>query len=285
MRTDIYYWKCDNPLPITEKRVYNDKYTKADITETVRAIATEFLSEVPASVRPTGSAGNHYAYLIDHGGSTFFFRSDDGKINDDYMLAEQAAMELAAKSGVPVPRLFACDVTMGRYPVRYQIFEHIPWPDLNKHDQAGTLDRVVVGRQLGAILARLHGIKLDGFGFFDTAVLASSKRIQGLDVSARNYFYKCLETHLGYLRDVAFLGDQQVRRIKVLINRHDRLLDLKRGLMLHRDMAFWNLVGSPTNVMAVVDWDDVVSGDPADDLSIVRCFCDDDVWLPLLESY
>ena len=143
----------------------------------------------------------------------------------------------------------------------------------------------MVGQQWGAILARLHGIKLDGFGFFDTAVLASSKRIQGLDVSARNYFYKCLETHLGYLRDVAFLGDQQVRRIKVLINRHDRLLDLKRGLMLHRDMAFWNLVGSPTNVRAVVDWDDVVSGDPADDLSIVRRFYNDDVWLPLLESY
>lgn len=29
----------------------------------------------------------------------------------------------------------------------------------------------------------------------------------------------------------------------------------------------------------------MVSGDPADDLSIVRRFYNDDVWLPLLESY
>ena len=285
MRTDVYYWKCDNPLPIDEKRVYNDKYAEADITETVKAIATEFLSEAPDAIRHTGSAGNHYAYLIDHGGRTFFFRSDDGKIDDDYMLAEQAAMDLAARNGVNVPRLFACDVSMSRHPIRYQIFEYIPFPDLNKHDQARTLDRGAVGQQVGTILARLHDIELDGFGFFDTAKLAASGQIRGLDASARDYFRKCLCTHLGYLQDVSFLSIGEVRQIERLFDRYDHLLDLDGGRMLHRDMAFWNLVGSPTEVMAVVDWDDVVVGDPSDDLAIVRCFYDDDVWVPLLESY
>ncbi|MBH06236.1 MAG: hypothetical protein CMJ20_07930 [Phycisphaeraceae bacterium] len=285
MRTDIYYWKCDNPLPIEQKRVYNDKYGEADITETVKAIATDFLSEAPEAIRHTGSAGNHYAYLIDHGDRTYFFRSDDGKVEDDYMLAERAAMDLAARNGVPVPRLFACDVSMSHYPIRYQIFEHIPFPDLNKHDQAGKLDRGAVAQQMGTILARLHDIELDGYGFFDTAKLSTSGQIRGLDASARDYFRKCLHTHLGYLRDVSFLSTEQVNHIERLIDRHDQLLDLDRGRMLHRDMALGNLVGSPTDVLAVVDWDDVVIGDPADDLSIVRCFYDDDIWIPLLESY
>ncbi len=285
MRTNVYYWKCDNPLPVAEKRLYNDKYAQADITQTVKAIATEFLSAPPDAVRHTGSAGNHYAYLIDHGGETYFFRSDDGKLDDDYMLAEQAAMELAGRHGVPVPRVFACDVSKRRYPIRYQILEYMPFPDVNKHDQAGTLDRDAVGRQVGTILARLHGIELDGFGFFDTGQLAKAGTIRGLDASARGYFFKCLQTHLGYLRDVEFLGADEVRQIEQLFGRHDGLLELDQGSMLHRDMAFWNLVGSPTQVMAVVDWDDVVSGDPADDLSILRCFYDDDVWLPLLDSY
>ena len=60
---------------------------------------------------------------------------------------------------------------------------------------------------------------------------------------------------------------------------------MSQGSLIHKDMAFWNLLGSPTEVAAVIDWDDVVSGDPVDDLSIVRCFYDDDVWRPLLESY
>ena len=285
MRTDIYYWKCDNPLPIEQKRVYNDKYGEADITETVKAIATDFLSEAPQAIRHTGSAGNHYAYLIDPGARTYFFRSDDGKVEDYYMLGERAAMDLAARNGVPVPRLFACDVSMSHYPIRYQIFEHIPFPDLNKHDQAGKLDRGAVAQQMGTILARLHDIELDGYGFFAPAKLSTSGQIRGLDASARDYFRKCLHTHLGYLRDVSFLSTEQVNHIERLIDRHDQLLDLDRGRMLHRDMAFWNLVGSPTDVLAVVDWDDVVIGDPADDLSIVRCFYDDDIWIPLLESY
>jgi len=35
MRTNIYYWKCDNPLSVKEKLVYNGKYKLADITDTV----------------------------------------------------------------------------------------------------------------------------------------------------------------------------------------------------------------------------------------------------------
>ena len=285
VRTDVYYWKCDNPLPIEQKRLYNDKYAQADITDTVTAIAHDFLSEPPDTVRPTGSAGNHYAYLIDHAGGTYFFRSDDGKLDDDYMLAEEAAMALATAHEVPVPKVFACDVTMSRYPVRYQILEYLPYPDLNKHDQADRLDRVNVARQVGTILARLHHIELEGFGFWNTQMLATSGTIRGLDASARDYFFKCLDTHLRYLRDVEFLTADQVTEIEALVQRHDSLLNIEKGSMLHKDMAFWNLVGSPTQVMAVVDWDDVVIGDPVDDLSIIRCFYDDDVWLPLLDSY
>ncbi len=150
---------------------------------------------------------------------------------------------------------------------------------------AGAMHRGAAGRQLGTILARLHGIELEGFGFFDTEALAASGRIRGLDASARDYFRKRLDTHLDYLRDVDFLSREEVRRIEQLFARHDRLLDLDRGRMLHRDAVFWNLVGPPVGIRALVDWDDVVSGDPADDLGIVRCFYDDDVWLPLLDGY
>ena len=35
----------------------------------------------------------------------------------------------------------------------------------------------------------------------------------------------------------------------------------------------------------IVDWDDVISGDPGDDLAVVRCFYGDDIFVPLLEGY
>ena len=34
-----------------------------------------------------------------------------------------------------------------------------------------------------------------------------------------------------------------------------------------------------------MDWDDVISSDPADDLAIIRCFYGEDVFRPVLEGY
>jgi len=95
MRTSVCYWKCDNPLSVAQEHLYNDKYAQAEITGTVRPIASEFPGTPPDAVRHTRSAGNHCACLIDHDGSTFF-RSNDGKLDDDYMLAGQAAMGVEA---------------------------------------------------------------------------------------------------------------------------------------------------------------------------------------------
>lgn len=284
-RSNVYYWKCDSPLSHEEKRSYNAKYVLADISQVVDSIAADYLGEAADSVQSTGSAGNHYAYLIRHGQETFFFRADDGKIEDDYMLAEQTAMRAAAQHGLPVPKVLACDVSRERYPVRFQIIEHIPYPDMNKHDQAGTLDRVSAAHQTGSIMARLHNILLDGFGFLNTDRLKEGGAIKGLDSSNGDYFYKCLDRHLAYLQDAALLSVTETIEIERLFRKHENLLALDQGSMVHKDMAFWNLLGTPTEVKAVIDWDDVISGDPVDDLAILRCFYDDDVWLPLLAGY
>lgn len=111
MRTNIYYWKCDNPLSVEEKLVYNDKYKLADISETVLNISTLNFKEKPLKVESTGSSGNHYAYRIMFKDKTYFFRSDDGKIDDDYMDAERKAIELSKKAGVLVPEVLFTDTS------------------------------------------------------------------------------------------------------------------------------------------------------------------------------
>lgn len=286
MRTNIYYWKCDSPLPAGQKRAYNEKYKEADITDLVRDISQYHFRGHTLDVIATGSAGNHYAYLIKLSDTTWFFRADDGKTDDDYMDAESAVMAAARDAGVPVPQLFAVDTTLIRYPIRYQILEHIDHPSLREHDQSGQLNRSVVSEQLGGHLARLHGITGDRFGFLNTDHLrAGGGGLVGLDVAHADYFHKCLPDHLGYLRDVEFLSSPTVGLIEKLFDRHSALLKINRGALLHKDLAFWNVLGTSQHVAAIVDWDDAVLGDPADDLAIVRCFYDDDVFEPLLMGY
>ena len=285
MRTDIYYWKCDSPLSLEEKRLYNDKYRQADITDMVREIAAAHFPDTPLQVRATGSEGNHYAYLLRLPDVSYFFRADDGKLDDDYMEAESAAMALALAQGIPVPEVIVTDTTRTRFPVRYQIMEHIPHPSLREHDQSGTLNRAAVSEQLGGYLAALHGITGNGFGFLNTDRLRKDGALEGLDPTHADYFSKCLDRHLGYLRDVGFLTREAIRQIEALFQRHGDLLNIARPALLHKDLAFWNVLGTPERVAAIVDWDDAVLGDPTDDLAIVRCFYDDEVFGPLVAGY
>ena len=99
MRTNIYYWKCDSPLPVEEKRGYNDKRRLSDISNFVAEIATGYFGEEPVSVRNNRSEGNHCTYLVEYPNRTVFFRGDDGKIDDNYMEAEAAAVELVQAIG------------------------------------------------------------------------------------------------------------------------------------------------------------------------------------------
>ncbi len=285
MRTNIYYWKCDNPLPVEEKLVYNDKYKLADITDMVRDIAKNHFREEPLSVEPNDLAGNHYAYDITYPDREVFFRSDDGKIADDYMDAEEAAMDLAREHGIPVPTVFATDTSKKLFPVRYQLMEKVSGERMSNFYQDGTLDKGSVSRELGRHLARLHSIPLDGFGFFNTEILKNENRVIGLNKTNREYFGTKLEDHLRYLRNTQFLTSQEIRDIEQLIEKFGKYLNIQQGYMVHKDIAFWNIVGTSTKINAIVDWDDVISCDPVDDLAVVRCFYGEDIFVPLLNGY
>ncbi len=285
MRTNIYYWKCDNSLPVEEKLVYNDKYRLADISELVRRIAVHHFSTEPMFVEAVGLSGNHYAYRVHYPDQVVFFRSDDGKIDDDYMDAEAAAIKFARAAGVPVPEVIATDTSMKNFPVRYQLLENITGETMSTFYQAGTLDRTATATQLGRYLGKLHQVQLDGFGFLNTEVLRSTGKAIGLDHTNEDYFHKRLDDHLRYLQDTTFLTADEVRVIEQLFAKHRDHLQLEKGSLVHKDIAYWNLVGEPSEIHAIVDWDDAVSGDPIDDLAVVRCFYQDDVFLPMLEGY
>jgi aminoglycoside phosphotransferase (APT) family kinase protein len=251
----------------------------------VREIVTDFFGEEPVSVESAGGEGNHYTYLARYPDRAVFFRGDDGKLDDDYMVAEAVAMELARDRGVPVPDLFGFDTSLQNCPIRYQLFEWIPEECLNSYYRNETLDRTAVSRQLGRYLAALHTVALEGFGFFNTQLLQEERRIVGLSRSNREYFFTKLSDHLKHIRDNGFLQSEEIREVEQLIERFSGLLDVDQGSLVHKDIAFWNLHGTPDRITGITDWDDVVVDDPVDDLSILRCFYEDDVLRPVLEGY
>ncbi len=286
MRSQAFYWKCDCPGSPESKRktFFSDKHS-LESTAVARDIVEKFLGRSPGHFESLKLDGNHFAYRFSDRNDTYLLRTDDGTTEDDYMAAESAIMTLLREQGLPVPNVFATDTDAFKYPVRYQVMEFVPYPTLLSLSRTKELDSKAMAREFGKFLAKLHRIKLPGFGFIDTRVLKREARLSGRDVTWQDYFNKCLSIHLGYLRDHGLLTNQVIQQTEGLFSRHEGLLSIHQGALLHRDFAYWNILGTPTAIKAVIDWDDAVVGDPADDLGIVNCFNDPDFMNELLASY
>ncbi len=273
MRHDAYYWKCDCPIPAEERSVsYTaEKYNDVVMAEAAHAACRATLGTVPDAVEALRCAGNHAAYRVTAGGRRLLWRAASDATGDDYMLAEQAVMALAADAGVPVPRILHCQAEPGAV-LRWQLMELIPGATLADLDRSGSLDRIAIAGALGRLLCRLHTVPIDGFGFIDTSELRRSGMVRGLHRRYADYVFCRLDRHLAYVADHGLLAQADADEAGQLFARLLPGCAPAHAVLVHRDPAWWNLIGSPTIIHALIDWDDAVGGDPADDLAMLRCF-------------
>ncbi len=278
MRENIYYWKCDR---FGQNRFDNRFDPELCVEAARRAVQTAFGQECEW-IEFLGGNGNHGVCKVRCAGRDYLFRANADGSGDDYMLAEAALTRLAAAAGVPVPALAAVEVTGA---VRWQLWSWAEGRNLAELDREGLLDRNAVARQLGGILRRLHRVELAGFGFVDTQHLAAAGEVRGLNPRYRDYFHTRLDDQLAGLVRTELIDIAFAAAIKRCFERHAALLELPGGRLVHRDPAWWNLLGGPADIIALIDWDDAVSGDPADDFGLLCCFHDGAIVEAALAGY
>ena len=94
----------------------------------------------------------------------------------------------------------------------------------------------------------------------------------GYNSAYRDYFHLRLEEHLCFLTNRGFLDPERAEEIRRLIQSCAALLGREQGVFVHKDLALWNALGTPERVVAFIDFDDAISGDAMDDLSLLACF-------------
>ena len=114
---------------------------------------------------------------------------------------------------------------------------------------------------------RWQDIAVEGYGVLDGS-------LRGGCSTYAEYFLLNLDRHLGFLEDGGFLTAAEQTESAVEIQHHQALLAIDRGCLVHKDLALWNVLGTPHEILAFVDFDDSISGDPLDDLSLLACFHD-----------
>jgi len=271
-RQSIYYWKCDRQNAFYALQENPSKIETTVSDDLLISLLSRYFGHNEFTFHPAGGQGNHITYLVFYKKDTFFLRIEDGPEGDNYMGVESKVMDEVRANGVSIPRIFEVDVSRISVPFTYQIMEFIDFPDLNSIYKKGELNLLMVGEQIGEYIARWQAIKPGGFGPFDPACLETENRLKGLHARYQDYFLLNWELHLDFLADRKFLMEEEKNHLKNIVKEHLQYLQIKQGCLVHKDLALWNILGNSEEIKAFIDWDDSISGDPTDDLSLLACF-------------
>jgi Ser/Thr protein kinase RdoA (MazF antagonist) len=109
--------------------------------------------------------------------------------------------------------------------------------------------------------------------------------LRGFHASYSDYFFTRLDQHLAFLTDKELLQAKQAAEFGRALRDYPESLQCTAGVLVHKDLALWNILGTPDKITAFIDWDDAVSGDVMDDVSLLACFYDGPVIARVLEGY
>ena len=283
-REDIYYWKCDRPESMSSLGRTGEKHLSA-LRKQVSSLCANYFGDSQFVIGQSCGQGNHKNFIITHCGLDYFLRIDDGDYSDGYMLVETEVIRRVRELGVPTPKIFEVDVTRKEYPFAYQLMEKFSDSDINFIYKEGRLETSSIMRQLGGHIATWQSITANGFGPFNTIELSESGRLEALHKTYQEYYYLNLDRHLDYLVSENFITGLLADEIRKAISSASACLELSKGCLVHKDIAFWNLIGRPDSIVSVIDWDDTIMGDPVDDLSLMACYHSWSELEPLFDGY
>lgn len=271
-RRSIHYWKCDRPAAFhgTAERRAPSAGLEADL----RAALQAHFGASGVKLEVARTQGNHLNWLADVDGTPMFVRVEDGPEGDDRLALESALLDRVRATGVPTPRVHGCDASRRRVPFAWQALKRIPHPDLNHWFKQGRLDTAQIAFAIGAAVATWQQLSAPGFGPFDSEAWHRDGALIAYHARYGDYFLLRLPEHLRFLVERGFLLEPQRSEIADAIARHCDLLHSTTGCLVHKDLALWNILGAPDHVVAFIDFDDAICGDPMDDLSLLACFHD-----------
>jgi len=282
-RRGIYYWKCDRAAAFHGTAAAGGGDVRLE-PQLRRALERRFPG-TPLRLGPAGGQGNHRTFRLSLGAKEAFVRTEDGPERDNYFDVESLVIAAVRDRQIPAPRVLACDTSRAETAFAWQVLEYVPHPDLNQSYKQGALPLGEVAVSIGQAVAQWQDIRPAGFGPFSALRARERGYLVGLHESYARYYRLNLEQHVAFLVAGEFFTDTRAAAVLAAIDAHRNLLDLSQGCLVHKDLALWNILGTPPGIAAYIDWDDAISGDPLDDLSLLGCFYDASVIDRALAGY
>jgi len=270
MQKDIYYVVAHREQ--AEIDSFKTRYKEFD-TGLIDEILDKSLGvKVKRFKRSKSWGSSHVIYFVEVKGhdESLVLRANLGfnKEAEVVMLVEKLVTDGAAKLGVPVNKVLYVDVLRKHFDFDFQIQEKLEGNDLEDHFKGTKSEYDQMSFDLGVMMAKYHQLTFDGFGMFDhksalRGVLRGSKR------KFIDYMKVCLESDIEYLVEAQVVSKSVGKKIGKLFDKYKKAMDIKRGVLVHHDLADHNIFFKNNKITGIFDWEACVSADPM--LDLVSC--------------
>ena len=206
-------------------------------------------------------------------GKEIVIRAHPKGVRNGYFHVESEASIRAKHIGVPSYKTLAIHDFEGEDDFAFHIIEKLPGTALVKRLEKHPEDEDRLLAQVGRMMAKVHKIKVNGFGPFDNNKAKSGKLI-GIHSSFGDSIRAGLDFNLKVLHDEGIFTEEQVQAIDNLFRISNPLLECSNAVLVHNDFADWNLLTDGKDITGVLDWDECVGGDYILDLACWSSFFD-----------
>lgn len=291
-RSDVFYWQTDRAVePEDAGHIWADRHRYFTDGELVETINTALGDDKMASIEPLDldaqtNLGNVNSVRVGilASGKEVIVRCHPKGVRNGYFHAEATAAHKAKEAGLPSYDTLAVHDYEGGDDFAFQILDKLSGTAIKKWLDAHPDDEAALLPQIGKMMARLHQVKVDGFGPFDNE-RAKEGELMGLHQTLGEAVRAGLPFNLDVLTKESLLTAEQTTAITKLFGDDNPLLASSQAVLVHNDFADWNLLTDGKDVTGILDWDECVASDAVSDIACWSTFFEPERLKDFLEGY
>ena len=291
-RSDVFYWQTDRGVePEEAGQIWADRhryFQDDELLDRVNAVLGDdkLVTLEPLDLDAQTNLGNVSSVRsgILESGDEVIMRCFPKGILNGYFNVEAVAAERVTSAGLPSYRTIAIHDFEGGDDFAFHVLQKLPGFAVQKWLEAHPEDEHRLVTKVGAMMARLHQVEVEGFGPFDNE-LAKTGELQGLHGTYAEALRAGLPMNLSVLVKEGIFSEDQIAAISELFNEDNPLLQADRSVLVHNDFADWNLLTNGEDITGIIDWDECVGGDPVSDIACWSTFFDPERMESFLEGY
>lgn len=290
-RSECFYWQTDRKVSSEETAmIWKDRHAAITNEELLNKINNELEEDKLAYIKAFDenaqtSLGNVNSIRVGvlESGKEVIIRCHPKGVRNGYFYAESLASQIALENGLPAYKTYCIHELENEEDISYQVIEKLNGDtvqfclkkDLEKEEQ------LVI--EMGKTMARLHKIKVNGFGPFDNEQ-AKNGNLKGVHKSLKDSINAGLEENLERLVTYNILTKEIADKMKTLFDDNE-LLNSDISVLIHNDFADWNLLTDSNKITGIIDWDECVGGHPIQEIACWSAFFDPERIKPFLKGY